>query len=363
MTEACSIKDCIQPRIGTTSRCEDHLREYKTEMARRYRSREYVPKSELGRVCRVCGDPALPDRLLCQEHRNTTAREQRQWQARWSLGAKPCSWNNCSKPRHRMPSQTVPYCLEHWREYNAELAAARRIEPAVLTKTCPECGTVFTTTSASLQYDKPECRSVVKNRQVLLRNREVQSRNLGVTVTEKRCCTCGETKAAGEFYRNSTQSDGLSPRCKVDDKKTKAASNQARPRMGQRRTVAKRLRSYNIILAARRIAGYSGDDVIEAYDAIFDHQQGLCMWCEEPGSRQTEPFRHDGVDAWPVSKDVLAIDHDHDCCPTGGSCGKCVRALMHRGCNLQYKGTLTENFIRLERMRRVEESVRNHGTS
>jgi Recombination endonuclease VII len=303
-------------------------------------------------VCRVCGDPALSDRLLCQQHRNRTAKEQRSSTAA-EAASKPCSAEGCTNQRHRMPSQTVPYCLEHWRDYNAKLADARRSEPAVLTKTCPECGTVFTTTSASLRYEKPECRQAVKNRQVLVRHREIQSRGLGVTVTEKRCCTCGETKPAADFYRNGTQPDGLSPRCKLDDKKSKATTNQARPRMGQRRTVTKRLGSYNIILAARRIAGYVGDSVVDAYDAIYDGQHGQCPWCGKPGTRQTEMFRHEGVGWWPVSKEIMVIDHDHTCCPSGRSCGGCVRCLMHRTCNLQYQSNfkdLPELMARMARM-------------
>ncbi|MBM4575965.1 hypothetical protein GS415_09755 [Rhodococcus hoagii] len=47
-----------------------------------------------------------------------------------------------------------------------------------------------------------------------------------------------------------------------------------------------------------------------AYTAILDAQNGRCYICQ----RATGAARR------------LAVDHDHTCCPAGGSCGQCVRA-------------------------------------
>lgn len=50
--------------------------------------------------------------------------------------------------------------------------------------------------------------------------------------------------------------------------------------------------------------------------SLFDAPQ-VCSICgENPGDRR------------------LSIDHDHLCCPGIGSCGKCVRGLLCRQCNL-----------------------------
>lgn len=176
-----------------------------------------------------------------------------------------------------------------------------------------------------------------------------------MSVHEKRCTgSCGKLLPASAFSRNRRYPDGLSARCKIDTKTYAGEIKANNPRGAQRSQLLRRLRGYNLVHAARRLVGYEGDSLEGAYDAIFDAQDGLCAWCLKPGGRQTEPFRQPGKQMATVAERVLAIDHDHDCCPVGKSCGQCVRCLMHRDCNLQHKLSLRDLNDRMQRMRRIE---------
>jgi hypothetical protein len=53
----------------------------------------------------------------------------------------------------------------------------------------------------------------------------------------------------------------------------------------------------------------------ERYDELLEAQGGVCAICQQPPSR------------------AFDIDHDHNCCPQGSSCGKCVRGLLCFNCN------------------------------
>lgn len=48
---------------------------------------------------------------------------------------------------------------------------------------------------------------------------------------------------------------------------------------------------------------------------LWDWQDGLCL-CGDP-----------------IDVDKAHVDHDHACCHGNHSCGRCVRGVLHRGCN------------------------------
>lgn len=62
----------------------------------------------------------------------------------------------------------------------------------------------------------------------------------------------------------------------------------------------------------------------EAYAEMLEAQGGVCKICEQPETQRN------------VNGDIkmLAVDHDHACCPEPSrSCGLCVRALLCGRCN------------------------------
>lgn len=58
------------------------------------------------------------------------------------------------------------------------------------------------------------------------------------------------------------------------------------------------------------------------FDALWVAQNGLCASCHEPMTRNGKEI------------DSVCVDHDRSCCSGKKSCGKCVRGLIHRNCNL-----------------------------
>lgn len=56
---------------------------------------------------------------------------------------------------------------------------------------------------------------------------------------------------------------------------------------------------------------------VERYGELLLSQGGVCAVCKK----------------LPEGPKLLAVDHDHSCCPTLKTCGKCIRGLICQHCN------------------------------
>ena len=61
------------------------------------------------------------------------------------------------------------------------------------------------------------------------------------------------------------------------------------------------------------------------YQQMLESQHGVCALCGNP-EKQANKLTGDLI--------PLSVDHDHTCCPGQRSCGKCVRELACRNCNV-----------------------------
>lgn len=61
----------------------------------------------------------------------------------------------------------------------------------------------------------------------------------------------------------------------------------------------------------------------DEYQDMLVRQNGVCAICGNPETKER------------LGKLVnLAVDHDRACCPTGTTCGDCVRGLLCSNCNV-----------------------------
>lgn len=73
------------------------------------------------------------------------------------------------------------------------------------------------------------------------------------------------------------------------------------------------------------------------YWLIYAKQKGACAICARTRGRPEHPGPKDR------RKKRLAVDHDHRCCPTTPTCGKCTRGLACTMCNKRVLGHLRDD--------------------
>lgn len=131
------------------------------------------------------------------------------------------------------------------------------------------------------------------------------------------CSRCGDSfrLADGEHGRRICQ------RCRTTQ--VTAASVVAKARQPEKyralRDARYQSRRIEIADAYRlRMFGISPEDMRR----MFENQEGLCGICSVLMLYRGRALRS------------VTVDHDHRCCPGRGSCGKCIRGLICRSCNV-----------------------------
>lgn len=85
---------------------------------------------------------------------------------------------------------------------------------------------------------------------------------------------------------------------------------------------------------------YNYKITVQYYAALKTEQSGVCACCGNP---ETARDHRKG------KIKLLQVDHDHACCPSKKSCGKCVRGLLCSKCNM-ILGVAKDNPLLLSRM-------------
>jgi hypothetical protein len=170
----------------------------------------------------------------------------------------------------------------------------------------------------------------------------------------KQCRDCGEVKPLDEFYKDSRKADGKTTRCKECCKKSNNAYSAKRraenPEWNKEYLAQWRLdhlERYPIYRQTWREANeqrfhdlrfiWRYNITLDGYYDLLIGQNEGCGICgiKEPYGKSMEFFN---------------VDHDHSCCDSIKSCGKCVRGLLCTYCN----ATVLPSFEKLGRTPKME---------
>lgn len=166
-----------------------------------------------------------------------------------------------------------------------------------------------------------------------------------VGADSKRCARCEKVKPLSEFHRDARERDGKDSRCRA------CWTVLNRARREQTRASVESAGSFVCVKcretrdAAKLCPSSSGSAIICSFCDNFRHH-GLTT------SEARELFALQGFECgmcghplheWSGEGRIpFFVDHDHACCGSRGSCGKCVRGFLCRACNT-YLGAIKDD--------------------
>jgi len=155
------------------------------------------------------------------------------------------------------------------------------------------------------------------------RNREAGVRRraglptLTAATVEWACGGCGGVKPADAFYWSNGVRHVPCKACKKEQRFANRDAYLARQREYQQGRRSEDPVAYRHSMRKSMLWSYY-KLTVEDYDSLLDLQGGVCGGCGDP----------------PAENKMLAVDHDHRCCPTKKSCGLCIRGLLCPQCNM-----------------------------
>src|SRR5688572_15561728 len=134
----------------------------------------------------------------------------------------------------------------------------------------------------------------------------------------KTCRKCERVKSVLDFPKMKRAYDGLHPMCTpCKQEKVREYNETYQTRHPERRrqsAVRYQRANAGVTSWASRLKKYGLDKA--ALETMIDRQGGACLLC-----------KGDLGDTW-------TVDHDHSCCPQAYTCGRCVRGILCRRCNI-----------------------------
>lgn len=155
----------------------------------------------------------------------------------------------------------------------------------------------------------------------------------------KICSRCKEAKDFDLFSRASNKPDGYQMRCKdcakevYWEKREVSIIKKREYNKNNRDDINAKNKIYRDEFPEKnkeRKLKYYYNITLKDYNLLLQKQNNSCAICG-------------GVNK---NGKVLAVDHDHSCCPGGRSCGDCVRGLLCNDCNLSI-GRMNDDPVRL----------------
>lgn len=137
----------------------------------------------------------------------------------------------------------------------------------------------------------------------------------------KGCARCRDRLPLSDFGWKNKQKGWLQAYCKECNKQANREHYQK-----NKKSYKDKARAYEMSKGGKACIRYNITP--EALVLLTSRYDGMCWICQE----------NPGTD----------VDHDHSCCPSGVSCGKCIRGMLCRDCNVAI-GHMRDDVDRLSR--------------